>query len=293
MKIKEKDVKNILTKSNLPIAGYTVNPYIGCTHACKYCYAVFMKRFTGHKEKWGEFLDVKYWQPIKKPEKYNKTVMIGSVTDGYNQYEKEYKRTRAFLKEMLDSQINLIITTKSSLVERDIDLIKKYNNPLVSWSINTLDEKFRKDMDLASPIKDRIKAMKKFHKEGIRTACFISPIFPEITNVFDIINEVKEYADYIWLENLNLRAGYKETILNYIDNIYPNLYGLYEEIYLHKDNTYWKELDKKVKKFSKENDFMYVIDEEPFYNNPTKKPIIINYFYHNKIKQSSKKKNKN
>ena len=176
---------------------------------------------------------------------------------------------------MINTQINLIITTKSSLVERDIDLIKKYNNPLVSWSINTLNEEFRKDMDSASPIKDRIKTMKKFHKEGIRTTCFISSIFPEITNVFDIINKVKDYSDYIWLENLNLRAGYKETILKYINKKYPQYYGLYEEIYLHKDNTYWEELDKKVNKFSKEHGFKYIIDEEPFHNNPTDKPIII------------------
>ena len=59
MFIQEKDVKSILSKSNLPIAGYTANPYVGCPHACKYCYADFMKRFTGHKEKWGTFLDVK------------------------------------------------------------------------------------------------------------------------------------------------------------------------------------------------------------------------------------------
>ena len=57
MIIQEKEVKSILSKSNLPIAGYTANTYIGCPHACKYCYADFMKRFTGHKEKWGTFLD--------------------------------------------------------------------------------------------------------------------------------------------------------------------------------------------------------------------------------------------
>ena len=71
MIIQEKEVKSILSKSNLPIAGYTANTYIGCPHACKYCYADFMKRFTGHKEKWGTFLDVKYWNPIKNPLKYD------------------------------------------------------------------------------------------------------------------------------------------------------------------------------------------------------------------------------
>lgn len=83
MIIKEINVKNILTKSNLPIAGYSINPYVGCTHACKYCYANFMKRFTNHKEDWGTFLDVKYWPRISNPHKYDgSTMIIGSVTDG-------------------------------------------------------------------------------------------------------------------------------------------------------------------------------------------------------------------
>ena len=76
-----KEVRGIMTKSNLPVGGYSVNPYVGCTHACKYCYASFMKRFTGHKEEWGTFLDVKHWPAIKNPKKYaGQRVVIGSVT---------------------------------------------------------------------------------------------------------------------------------------------------------------------------------------------------------------------
>ena len=59
--IRDVETKNIMTKSNLPVGGYSVNPYVGCTHACKYCYASFMKRFTGHTEEWGTFLDIKHW----------------------------------------------------------------------------------------------------------------------------------------------------------------------------------------------------------------------------------------
>ena len=65
--IREVETKNIMTKSSLPVGGYSVNPYVGCTHACKYCYASFMKRFTGHTEEWGTFLDVKHWPEIKNP----------------------------------------------------------------------------------------------------------------------------------------------------------------------------------------------------------------------------------
>ena len=54
--IQTKEVRGIMTKSNLPVGGYSVNPYVGCTHGCRYCYASFMKRFTGHKEEWGTFL---------------------------------------------------------------------------------------------------------------------------------------------------------------------------------------------------------------------------------------------
>ena len=57
--IREIDVQNVMTKSSLPVGGFSVNPYVGCPHACKYCYASFMKRFTGHTEPWGTFLDVK------------------------------------------------------------------------------------------------------------------------------------------------------------------------------------------------------------------------------------------
>ncbi|HXZ35624.1 MAG TPA: radical SAM protein, partial [Thermodesulfobacteriota bacterium] len=57
--IREKEVKSILSKSGIPGVKYCLNPYVGCAHACKYCYATFMKRFTGHTEPWGTFVDVK------------------------------------------------------------------------------------------------------------------------------------------------------------------------------------------------------------------------------------------
>ncbi len=48
--------KSVMTKSNTPLGGYSVNPYVGCPHACSNCYASFMKRFTGHTEDWGTFI---------------------------------------------------------------------------------------------------------------------------------------------------------------------------------------------------------------------------------------------
>lgn len=290
MIIKEIQVKSILTKSNLPIAGYSINPYIGCSHACKYCYAAFMKRFTKHDEPWGSFVDVKYWEPIKNPQKYaGKTMIIGSVTDGYLPQEAIYKRTRAFLQEMQGSNINLIITTKSDLVVRDLDLIKTYPNPLIAWSIDSLDENFKKEMDHAPSIQRRIEALKTCHKAGIRTSCFISPIFPGITDVEGIIDKIAPYCQYIWLENLNLRGGFKKDILDYIKNNYPKLEELYQEIYNKNNLTYWEKLSQEIEEYTKQKGYSYVIDKEPFLDKIYALPIIINYFYHTQIKQSAKK----
>ena len=59
MIIKEINCKSILTKSGIEAVDYALNPYVGCGHGCVYCYATFMKRFTGHTEEWGTFVDVK------------------------------------------------------------------------------------------------------------------------------------------------------------------------------------------------------------------------------------------
>ena len=108
MVIKEIEVKDIMTKTNLPVSDYAVNPYVGCTHACKYCYASFMKRFTNHPEPWGEFVDVKRWPEIHKPGKYaGKEAFFCSVTDPYQPLEKKYGRTRALLEQLLDTGISI------------------------------------------------------------------------------------------------------------------------------------------------------------------------------------------
>ena len=88
IKVNIVETKSVMTKSNAPLGGYAVNPYVGCPHACKYCYASFMKRFTGHTEEWGNFMDVKLWPEIANPRKYaGQKVIIGTVTDGYNPLE--------------------------------------------------------------------------------------------------------------------------------------------------------------------------------------------------------------
>lgn len=283
--IQEIEVQSVMTKSSLPVGGYSVNPYVGCPHACKYCYASFMKRFTGHTEPWGTFLDVKHWKPIANPHKYDgERIVIGSVTDGYNLYEAEFRNTRRLLEELRGTQAELMICTKSDLVLRDLDLLKQFPKVTVSWSVNTLDEEFRADMDRAVSIERRLHAMRQVYEAGIRTVCFVSPIFPGITDVKAIIEEVKGYADLIWLENLNLRGQFKGEIMAYIREKHPALFPLYEEIYNQKRLDYWKALEEEISSYAAQQGFPYRVNDLPYGRSEKGKPVLVNYFYHEKIR---------
>ena len=269
---KEIQVKDYLTKSNLPSSDYVINPYVGCPHGCKYCYASFMKRFTGHKEEWGTFIDVKRCdKKINTKKLENKTIFLSSVTDCYNQFEEKYKITRGILKELINVNCYLNISTKSELILRDIDLLKQMKNLTVSMSINTLDESFKNDMDNASSIKERLDTLKTLNKNGIYTVLFMSPMFPYITNFKEIIEISKAYIDEYWFENLNLRGDYKTKILLYIQEKYPKLINEYSDIYIKGNKKYWNDLSKEIKDYCEINNIKY-----------------INYFYHEELVKNKK-----
>ncbi len=275
MVIKHIDVKDYVTKSNLPASDYVINPYVGCPHGCKYCYACFMKRFTGHNEEWGSFVDVKHCnKPISIKRLTNKSVFLSSVTDCYNKYEEEFYITRDILKQLSEIDCELSISTKSKLILRDVDLLKKCKTLKVSMSVNTLNENFKDDMDNASSITDRLETLKELHNNGIYTVLFMSPMFPVITNFKEIVEISKGFVDEYWFENLNLRGSYKNVILSYINKNYPSLTELYDDIYLNGNNNYWVNLSIDIENYCKKNRIKYV-----------------NYFYHKELVDAKLGKN--
>ncbi|MCL2051010.1 MAG: radical SAM protein [Lachnospiraceae bacterium] len=278
MVINKINTKSYLTKSNLPASDFVINPYVGCPHSCKYCYACFMKRFSGHQEKWGEFVDIKICgTPLNTKKIIGKTVFMSSVTDCYNYLEEEHQLTRKILEQLVDIDFTLNISTKSKLICRDIDLLKKFKDLKVSISINCTDEGFVSDMEKASSVSERIEALRELHEAGIFTVLFISPIFPEITDYREIIKKTKPYVAEYWFENLNLRGSYKKDILSYIETNYPELYPLYCSLYLkttmNSNNNYWPLLEADIEKYCAENKISYK-----------------NYFYHDKLVENKLKR---
>lgn len=252
MKIREIKAKSIITKSGLPGADFVINPYIGCIHGCIYCYARFMKRFTGHLEPWGKFIDIKINTPDlipKKGSKYQgKNLIISSVTDAYQPIERKYQITRKILEKLIDLEPELEIITKSDLILRDIDLLKQFKNCSVAISLSVLDEKLRRDLEpLANSGERRIKTLKELHRAGIKTILFISPILPYLTDWQDLVEKTKGFVNEYWFENFNPYYVARKNINQLLKKHRPELIEKYQEIY--SKNAYWNEQEKKIRRF--------------------------------------------
>jgi DNA repair photolyase len=251
MIIREIESKSILSKTGIPIADYVINPYVGCSHSCRFCYARFMKRFTGHAEEWGDFLDIKVNAPDLIPQNSSryqgKYIFLSSVTDPYLPLEKKYELTRGIIEKLIPLKPVLGILTKSDLILRDIDLIKQFETSEVGFSFSTMDEKIRKKVEpAASPIDNRINALKKLHDDGIKTYVFISPILPYLTDWEDIVQKTRDHADYFMFENLNVSGTVWAAVKSFLEEKYPDLSSKYWEIYFDEDNQYWEFVEEEI-----------------------------------------------
>jgi len=218
--IKEKKAKTILSASK--IHDWVVNPYVGCQHGCSYCYARFMKRFTGHKEPWGAFVDVKInaaellAAELKK--KNRGSVWVSGVCDPYQPLEASYKMTRQCLEILAETGWPVIIQTRSPLVLRDIDILKEMQQVEVGLSITTADEAVREIFEpQAPPIRERIEALGEIRQAGIKTYAMVAPLLPGAEGLAELL---RGKIDYLLLDRMNY---------HYADWIYRK-YGLEDKL---------------------------------------------------------------
>lgn len=221
--------KSILVRSRLPGVDFAANPYIGCAHACVYCYASYMGRHSLQAGTWGSFVDVKTWPAIKNSKRLaGRKILVSSATDAWQPVEATYRRTRLLLEQLYGSGCQLTILTKSNLILRDLDLLRSFPDLLVLWSINTTEDII--PMDRATSVSGRIEAMRIFHEAGIRTGCFIAPVMPGITDTSAIRQKCGPFCDVFWQDRLNLRQNNRAVVLDFIRRNYPQLYALYSRI---------------------------------------------------------------
>jgi DNA repair photolyase len=205
VKVKEVKAKGILNRSK--IFDYCLNPYTGCQINCAYCYArLFMRRYSGHTEPWGEFVDVKVNAPQLLKRQLDKTkrgtVWISSVCDPYQPLEATYMLTRSCLKELAKKDFPVNIQTKSSLVVRDMDLFREFKSIEVGCTITTNDERVASLFEPgAAPVEERLRALETIHSSGVNTFAFVGPLLPG--NPERLIASLEGKVDTVLIDRMN------------------------------------------------------------------------------------------
>jgi len=222
MKINEIKCKTALSNSRLPGLDYSLNPYRGCQHNCCYCYVPNILRID--RSQWGSFVDVKKNIPVVLSNELRKkkpgVVGISTVTDPYQPVEKKYDLTRYCLEQILIHDLPVHIQTKSDLVLKDTDLISKFSDVEVMFSIATLNDYERKILEpYSSSIQNRLKAMRKLSDNGIKTTVFFGPIYPTVKkeDLPIIIDKfIENGAEEIMVDKFNLKPGIRENTIHNI-----------------------------------------------------------------------------
>lgn len=186
--------KKLLNPTSGYLTGYShsLNPYVGCSFSCSYCYVREMPVAKFRKEPWGHFVDVKSTAAVLLPKELARakhkgpvTIFMSSSTDPYQPVEYRTGLTRSLLEIMAgtDSDASpdfLLVQTRSPLVTRDTDLLLRLGQRVrVSLTIETDLEKVRKTFSPAAPpIPARLQALRRLVQAGIPTQAAISPMLP-------------------------------------------------------------------------------------------------------------------
>lgn len=260
-KVREIQCQSAIGKCGFPGGGFCLNPYVGCGHGCRYCYARFMKRFTGHTEKWGTFVDARVdiaevlKKQLRSPRYKGGRIFIGTVTDPYQPIEEKYKLTRSVLGVLLDYENPVSILTKSDMVLRDVDLLKGLKEVDVSFTITSLDERWNKFVEPNSPsVKQRLKAMRRLVDEGIAVFAMMGPYWPVFTDPEALFKEFKKVGvGHVFTESFNAIGGNWTGVADILRKNYSQLFLRMHQALFNKKkfDKFYSRSARKVRQLSK------------------------------------------
>lgn len=177
--------KSVLNSSGM--GGLTLNPYVGCTVGCAYCYVPHMRHKQLEARKWGTYVDIKEGAAelldrqlgrLRKPA----TVFMSTATDPYQPIEEQLRSTRRMLEVFeRHPQHALFILTKQSLVERDIDILARLPRIAVGMSISVMDDRLASIIEPWAPVtSERLRVISRLGESRIPTYVLWAPaIVPE------------------------------------------------------------------------------------------------------------------
>jgi len=249
-----------LNKSGILGIDYALNPYVGCEHKCQYCYAVFMRRFSGHTEPWGDFVDVKINAPEVLAHQLRRLkpshISLGTVCDAYQPIEAKYSISRKCLERLSYYSHSVSILTKSALVLRDIDLLKRIKDIEVGFTITTLNPKIKGIFEpCSSSSKERLSAIKTLSQNNIPTWVFVAPILPYLTDADDEFGKLfqalqRSGCQYMLFDTLNPYPNLWRNVIRLIKTHFPKRIKFYHYYYRNKPE-YEKQLKERISKIGR------------------------------------------
>lgn len=220
-----------------------------------------MKRFSGHTEPWGDFVDVKINAPVVlerqlKRLKRKSHISFGTVCDAYQPLEAKYEITRKCLEKLVPYKHEVSILTKSNLVLRDVDILKKLKNIEVGFTVTSLDPKVKKIFEPnAPPSRKRFEALKTLSQHHIPTWVFVAPTLPYFSDSEEALGQLFREArsagsEYILFDTLNPYPKVWNNVMRLIKKYFPDALDFYD-FYYHNKTKYERNLRVKISKIGR------------------------------------------
>lgn len=233
--------------SHVPF-GWTINPYRGCGHACRYCFArkthSYLDLDTGNdfdskivvKVNAGALLR----RELASPKWTGDAIAMGTNTDPYQRAEGKYGLMREILPALAERSNPFSILTKGTLILRDLDLITeaaRRTEVSVAVSIGSVDEQLWRGVEPGTPSpRRRLEVVRRFADAGVGCSVLMAPILPGLSDSAEQIDEtvvelVRAGASNITPLMLHLRPGAREWYRAWLQREYPDLVPLYARLY--------------------------------------------------------------
>ncbi len=256
--VREIVAKTILNRSTL--GGYSLNCYIGCQHACVYCYARYMQRFHPHKEAWGDFVDVKVnavealYKQLRRAEPGD--VFVSSACDAYQPLERQYRLTRRCAEVLMEYGFQVNVLTKSTLVLEDLDMYVRGRTARIGVTVTTPSDEIARIWEPgAAPPSKRFAVLARAKEAGLATSVMFGPLLPGLSDDAGTIGILFQKAadldvDVIWTDCMNPRPKVWESVRKVLTQRYPQLASRYRGMLFSKGarEEYVAELGRRIRR---------------------------------------------
>ena len=244
------EARSILNRCDVPRMPFTwtINPYRGCEFACKYCYARYTHEFMELRDPYDFERRIYAKQHARellrrdlKKVKSGEEIAIGTATDPFQPAEKRYEITRGILETLAEYQgLDIVIVTKSDLVLRDTNLLKKIaerNSLFVNLTVTTTSAELARILEPRAPRPDlRLRAVRELTNAGVPAGVICAPVVPGITDLpkdlDELVRVAREHgARYIFANALFLKPCSASVFLPFLEKEFPHLVERYRQRY--------------------------------------------------------------